>query len=347
MSVQQAEAQRQYDSQLAFQREQLDLQRRLAEETAAAEQRRHEEMLAAQQRAADEERARQETYASQIRQRDEALAAELRAQQDTLANDTRARQEALSAETLRRQEAMALEQRTAQERMEAAATAERDARVRAAQEKADRDQTYVAGRNQLVDRARAEVDGAFSGFDDAYFQEFKNQFLNFYKPQISKQFSDSSRDLTLGYAAGGNLNSSAAARSFGELSRARADAEADVAGKAEDSARDLRGNIEGQRADALSSIFASGAIGDPNLPDGVTDVNSQLGRIGNQLSSLTSSVRARAAGVKTPSIGSLGDALSGFRSATDRVRRPVNAYARGGYYSPTTSRSSASSYVVA
>lgn len=265
---------------------------------------------------------------------EEQAAAEARRQQElldfqrTAAEQQRLRDEALAADT-----------RASNQRIEDAARAEREATAQAARERAARQAEYVQGRTRMIDETRAGIDAAFSGFDDSYFEDFKNSFLDFYRPKVAKEMADATRDLTLDYAATGNLNSSAAARSFGDLAKARSDAEADIASRADDAAVSLRGDVERQRSDALSSIFASGAVGDANLPDGVTDVGSALGRVGASLGDARARASAAAANVRAPSVGSLGDALSGLRDATGRVRRPSSAFARSGAFMPSSSGS--------
>lgn len=242
------------------------------------EEQRYRERLAAEQARWDAERAA-----------DERRYAEQRAAQEAEAE----RQRAMMQAEIDRQIAaeLAAEARREQERQEVLAQQ---------QERAAQSRAYTDGRQALITEAEGAINAAYSGFDDAYFQDFARSMIQTQAPELERQATAKGRELTMGAARRGNLKSSAAARQFGDLSREKAAAQAQLAGQASDAASSFRSNIDAQRRDALTSIWSAGAVGSENLPDGVSDANTALGGIGAQLGALTQTARNRAASVTRP-----------------------------------------------
>lgn len=191
-------------------------------------------------------------------------------------------------------------QRQAQMAAEAQAEAERQAVMRQSQERAARTTQYAAGRQALVDKSTADIEGAYSGFNDQYFNDFAKSFSDYYAPQIQRDYENKAKSEAYQRADRGTLRSTEAARSFGDLLREKTSNEATVARQGQDQANALRDSILGQKRDALSTLFAAGGVGAPDLPDGVTDVNSALGGLGAQLGALTQTMKNRAASISSP-----------------------------------------------
>lgn len=298
------------DQQLAYQ---LAEQNRLAEERAAAE------------------RAQAE---AQLQQQRDAATAEL-AQRE---NESRRQQEALQAQIAA--------ERARQEQVDAAAAAERAAVEQAARDRADRQRTYATGRQSLIDAFNGDVNTAFSGFDDNYYNDYRANYTNAQLPKLQEDFAQQRRDLILAFADSGNLNSSAAARQFGKLEKAKTGAEADIANDAIDASTSLRSTIDQQKRETLSSLFTSSDIGRTDLPDGVTDVNGALGTLSTQISGLRNSARTAAANISAPNVG-VGDYLSRYTSGVTAPRAPVSQFTRnGGYYPSSSGGSSPATYMV-
>ena len=326
MTVQSDEAARQFGANKDDANAALELNRRLADEAAALEARRIADLLAANNKTADDiARQTNDANATTKRLSDEAAAKQL-ADSINFASFQQQSQ-ARTLKFLQEQQLQAQQYRFSEQSAAAAQAAARAAEAR----------KFNEGRQQRIASAKGQIDDAFAGFDDSFYQDFKTKFLDYYAPRIDKSFSDAGKDLTLKFADTGNLNSSAAARSFGELTQARADAEAGVATQADDGARSLKNDVLKQRNEAISAVFSSANTAQ-QLPDGL-DAESGLRNLDTQLGEVSKGITDRVAGFRAPTANALPDALSGFRDALSNVRRPSTTFARSGAYTPSSSNS--------
>lgn len=278
-TVQETEAQRQSAAEQARLQALLDQQQKMYDQQRADDQTRAQQQLAAQQ--AEAERQRQATQAENDRQ--------YKLQQDQLAAQETARQQA-----------------------NAQAESERQAVAAAAAEKARLGREYATGRQNLIDTNTAAIDKAYAGFDDKAFGDFANSFVSYYKPQAEKTYQDATRDATFGYADTGNLRSSAAAKSFGDLVGQLHTNEGKIANGATDATQAYRSQIDQQKSDALGLLYDAAGAANPNLPDGFTDtdLSSALGGLSSQIGGITSSAANKAASTKAPTFGSTNLDLS-------------------------------------
>lgn len=273
-SVQEAEAQRQ--SALEQQRLQamLDQQQKMWEQQRTDDNTRYQQQLTAQQAEAERQRQAQD---AQIKQQTQL-------QQSQLADQQRQRQEA-----------------------DTKAEAERQAQEARAAEQARLARDYATGRQTLIDKAKTDVGTAYSGFNDQAYGDFAQSFVNYYKPQAERSYRDARDQATFGFGDSGNLRSSAAAKSFGDLVQQLHGNEGKIANSATDAAQQYRDQIEQQKSSALGLInSAVSGTANPNLPDGFndTDVSTALAGISSQLGGITSSAASRAQAAKPPSFAS-------------------------------------------
>ena len=108
---------------------------------------------------------------------------------------------------------------------------------------------------QIAQTNRKQVEDAFSGFDDAYYQSIADAFKNYYQPQVTDQFDTATRDLI--YKAPGGVGSSEFSRLLGRAEEDRAKAGTDVASSADVQAQNARADVEGQRANLLGLAQSS------------------------------------------------------------------------------------------
>jgi hypothetical protein len=106
-------------------------------------------------------------------------------------------------------------------------------------------------RQSRVGAGQAQIDQAFSGFDDAFYQGVTNDFVGALTPQLTRSFDDAYRQLTLQMAASGNSESSSAARKFGRLYERQKDTLADIQSQGLDRAAGVRSQTEGLRRDLV------------------------------------------------------------------------------------------------
>lgn len=106
------------------------------------------------------------------------------------------------------------------------------------------------------------IDLAFEDFNDGYFRNYKNDFQNYYLPQLDEQYGDAKKGMTFNLARSGNLKASTAGDQFGKAEGKYLNARTDIANKALDAANVLRGRIEDQKSN-LYALNASSA--DPGM----------------------------------------------------------------------------------
>lgn len=193
-------------------------------------------------------------------------------------------------------------QQTAQREAETRAAAEREAERQAAAQKAAQSRQFATERNNLMGKAKTDVESAYAGFDDAYFGKFAQDFTDFYKPQIEREHRQQKDQTTFAYDDAGTLRSSMSAKAFGDLARGRAEKEGQVASEAQDRAQGFRDDIDRQKNDALSAIFAAGSAANPVLPDGTLDITSGLAGLSTQIGALSTTAKNRAQRVSRPSV---------------------------------------------
>lgn len=288
------------DNSAAEQTRQAEIERaRLAEEARIAKEeadRRYAEEVAREQARLDAQKADAEALRKQIADQEGFRLSEMQ-----------------RIEAARKAERDADLARQAKERMDAEAAA-------AAKAKALGD--YNVGRQGIIDKARAQIEGAFTPYNDDYYNKYAGDYVAAAKPQIARQYDDAKRATTFGFARRGNLESTAAARSFGRLDETRAEAEAGVANDAQSAANRYRSSVDGQRASLLNSIFGAVSAAPVITADNVGEANTSLNYLTNALSSPVS-LASGASKITPPSFGQLGSIFA--------TQQPQQAAPRTGF----------------
>lgn len=270
-SLQEAEARRQAEIEATRQQALLEEQRRLQEQTRADNERRYAEQLRQQQ----EENERQRTHQTSLVER----------------------QLAAQAAEVARQEA-------GQRAQEGKRDLERQETLAQTQQAATRAREYATGRQGLIDQSREGIESAYAKFDDKFFGDFAQSFIDQNKPALERGYQGERRATKLGFADTGNLRSTAAARSFGDLKTQLTTNQGKLANAGYDAAENYRDDIERQKSDALSLVMSGGGVGAETLPDGVTDVGGSLNNLGSRLGSLTTTQANRARTIRAPTFSS-------------------------------------------
>ncbi|UUJ74518.1 hypothetical protein [Microcystis phage Mae-Yong1326-1] len=128
---------------------------------------------------------------------------------------------------------------------------------RQAQREAEEARAAEAARQQRIQQGRAKVDQAFAGFDDNFFAGRRQAVLDYYEPELTKQFNDARRQMEFALARAGLTKSSEAGRQMGNLNDRFQVASADVARRAEDAVSRLRADVDNQRAGVISQLEAT------------------------------------------------------------------------------------------
>jgi hypothetical protein len=94
-------------------------------------------------------------------------------------------------------------------------------------------------------------------FDDAFYNQRRQAYIDNYTPQLADQFSKARNDMSFALARAGLTRSSAAADEFARLNEANTVQSATIANQAEGQVSDLRSKVEDQRANLVGQLQAS------------------------------------------------------------------------------------------
>lgn len=122
----------------------------------------------------------------------------------------------------------------------------------AAQARADE-----AARQARIQQGTASIDKNLAGFDKNFYDSRAQAYVNYANPQLSDQYANTQRNLAYNLARQGLTASSEASRNAGELQRQYNDARAQIAAKGMDVANEARQNVEQNRSELLSQLYAS------------------------------------------------------------------------------------------
>jgi hypothetical protein len=120
--------------------------------------------------------------------------------------------------------------------------------ARDAQAAKDQAEADEAARKAAIAQGNANIDAAFSQFDDDYFRNFKNTYRGYYNPQLDEQYADSVGKLTAALAGRGQLGGTVGDDAFRNVVGRYDDERARIGNEAETAAADLLGRIEGQKS---------------------------------------------------------------------------------------------------
>jgi hypothetical protein len=95
------------------------------------------------------------------------------------------------------------------------------------------------------------------GFDDAFYNKYKQSVLDYYMPQVSDQYKKAQEQATYGLGRSGNLRSSAANTLVADLAKQNALNETAVRSQADTAAGDLRSQVSTEEQKAISQLYAT------------------------------------------------------------------------------------------
>lgn len=102
-----------------------------------------------------------------------------------------------------------------------------------------------------------QIDKAFSGFDDAFFDSRAQGYRDYALPQLEEQWTNTLRDLTYALSRSGMLNSSVAAEKQAEAKRMYDRYKQQIESQAANYAAQARGDVERNRGDLVAQLNAT------------------------------------------------------------------------------------------
>lgn len=114
-----------------------------------------------------------------------------------------------------------------------------------------------AARQHRIDKGMADIGQTFSGFDDNFYKDRENAYLQYATPELQAQTDRTRKSLTFAMSRAGLLNSSSSVNRSAALDREVELNKRRVSDQALESANNLRGDVEGQRSQLVSQLEAS------------------------------------------------------------------------------------------
>lgn len=112
-------------------------------------------------------------------------------------------------------------------------------------------------RQARLDAGRNSIDQTFSQFDDKFYNDRKQAYLDYQTPQLNDQYMDAQKNLVFALSRKGNLNSSVAAEGFGGLGKQYARGNEAIQSGAADFSNQARRDVEANRSDVLAQLSST------------------------------------------------------------------------------------------
>jgi hypothetical protein len=117
-----------------------------------------------------------------------------------------------------------------------------------------------AERQSRIQQGQSAIDNAFSNYNDDFYNQYQQDYLGYYKPQLEDQYADARKRLTLQLAKSGNLTSSTGANQFADLSKYYNTQQTGITNQALEAMKRFQGDVDSRK----SSLYAENrASADP------------------------------------------------------------------------------------
>jgi hypothetical protein len=140
------------------------------------------------------------------------------------------------------------------------------------------------------------------GFDDAFYNDYKQKVLDYYQPDEQRQYDAAQRDLTYSLARAGTLQSSTAADKQGELAYNDALQKANIVANANTQEGNLKSQIQSNKQSLINQLYSTE---DPTLTANLAESSAAASRLQDPM--LTP-----AAALFTPALTTVGSAVNGL-----------------------------------
>jgi len=194
-------------------------------------------------------------------------------------------------------------------------------RIAEAQAEAERLRVAEERRQANILAGQEEIASAFGQFDDNFYNQRAQSYLDFANPQLERQYQDQQRSLVAALTRSGNLNSSTRAELMAKLQREYDENKLNLANTARtysDQARAATDQARARLTETNATLADPGAVrtAAQAATSGLT-VNPNYQNLGTLLSNLSSTVTT--SGQNTTGMGGGGVSLYGSRSGSGRL----------------------------
>jgi hypothetical protein len=141
------------------------------------------------------------------------------------------------------------------------------AKAQAAQQQQQADEARAdADKNAAaLTTGKANIDSAFSGFDDNFFNGLAKNYTDYATPQLEGQYGLAKKNITYALARNGTTRSSIAGDEFGQLAKQYATNQTGIAGTGASYASKARSDVQSNKADVTNQLFASNEADSANV----------------------------------------------------------------------------------
>lgn len=101
------------------------------------------------------------------------------------------------------------------------------------------------------------INNAFSGFGDGFYNKFKQANLDYYQPELARQYAKSSSDLNYSLARAGQLQSSTAGDKLADLVYQKDLNDAQISSKADAATGELRNTVSANKQAAINQLYST------------------------------------------------------------------------------------------
>lgn len=112
-------------------------------------------------------------------------------------------------------------------------------------------------RQDNIQQGMNSINATFAPFNDQYFADFEKKNLDLATPDIAQQKKEATSQTLYGLARSGNLDSSTAAKQYGDIERRNTQAIQQASDTAHSAAEGLRSDVEAERSNLAGQLNAS------------------------------------------------------------------------------------------
>lgn len=117
-------------------------------------------------------------------------------------------------------------------------------------------QLYSRGAN-VTYQEQYDTGAKTGGFGDAFYNNYRDANLNYYMPELAKQYDKAKSNLTFDHARAGTLQSSMASENVADLVYQKSMNDALVRSKADNATAQLRNSVAAQKSAAMGQLYAT------------------------------------------------------------------------------------------
>ena len=105
-----------------------------------------------------------------------------------------------------------------------------------------------AARQARIAQGQSNIDSAFGGFNDDFYNKYQNTYSDYYNPQLNDQYTDAVKRLTLQLAQTGNLTGTVGVNQLADLKKYYDTQKMAITNQALDATNTLRGTIDSKKS---------------------------------------------------------------------------------------------------